>query len=118
MKNEVTAQLWRDRIAACKVSGFTVTEYCRQNNVQKKSYYYWKRRLAITAAVSSSADSSKDTAADWLSVETSSSRSISEALPLQSTLVVRVSGAEIEVGADFNPVLLRAVVSALGPQSC
>lgn len=114
MKNEANASVWRARMAACKDSGLQVTEFCLQNGLRTRGYFYWKRRLARTDNAASSERATNTLSTDWLCVEPNA--------PLapvrQQTLTVKISGAEIEVGADFNPSLLRSVVIALGALPC
>ena len=40
---------WTKIIQDCQASGMTVVAWCRQNNVNAKSYYYWLRKLRIMA---------------------------------------------------------------------
>jgi hypothetical protein len=44
-KTEFRLKQWAKIIQACQASGTTVTAWCRENNVNVKSYYYWLRRL-------------------------------------------------------------------------
>ena len=39
---------WTARITACCGSGMTVREWCRENDLSEKTYYYWQRRLFDT----------------------------------------------------------------------
>jgi hypothetical protein len=116
MKNVSKAGLWKERLVECRRSGLTVIEYCRRNSIPTKSYYYWKLRLAASYASISAGEPTLSGAAPtaWLCIEPSSSASPCP----RASLTVRVSGAEIEVGTDFNPGLLRAVVEALRVQQC
>ena len=41
--------LWIDRIRACRLSGMTVNQWCRENDVGCKSYYYWLRKIRLEA---------------------------------------------------------------------
>ena len=38
--------LWIERIKACKSSGMTATDWCGQNGISVKSYYYWHNRIS------------------------------------------------------------------------
>ena len=44
-KNQMRAENWRTLIQACRQSGQTVVNWCEQNNVNPKTYYYWLRKL-------------------------------------------------------------------------
>jgi len=112
MKSDTRANLWRERMSACKSSGLSVTEYCRQNGLRARGYYYWKLRLAKTDDCTSAPTSSSDPNSTWLCVETETVQPASQ----RQSLTVKICGAEIEVGPDFNAVLLRSVVHALGAQ--
>lgn len=39
------AQVWGRRIAACRSSGMTVREWCGQEGLSEKTYYYWQHKL-------------------------------------------------------------------------
>ena len=45
IKEDVKWQKWKEQISAQVSSGLTVREWCRQNNVNEKSYYYHLRRV-------------------------------------------------------------------------
>lgn len=38
-------EVWGQRIAACRSSGMTVREWCSQEGLSEKTYYYWQRKL-------------------------------------------------------------------------
>lgn len=44
-KNQMRAENWRTLIQACRQSGQTVVNWCEQNNINSKTYYYWLRKL-------------------------------------------------------------------------
>ena len=37
--------VWAERISSCRNSGMTVREWCNENQLSQKTYYYWQRRL-------------------------------------------------------------------------
>jgi len=43
----VRESLWRDRFEKQKSGGLTVRDFCRQNKLSEKSYYYWQRKLRL-----------------------------------------------------------------------
>ncbi len=115
MKDTHLAQVWRDRFIAYSESGLTVTDFCLTNSLDKRSYYYWKRRVAkIDGCVGDKA--LLPAPSGWINFPSDARNSAPS--PPGHTLVVKISGAEIEVDASFNASLLRAVVAALGSQSC
>ena len=43
--HQATLNEWAYRIKEQKSSGLSVSEWCRQNNLSKDKYFYWKRQL-------------------------------------------------------------------------
>ena len=37
--------LWTERVAACRSSGKSVRQWCQENGIAEKTYYYWQRRI-------------------------------------------------------------------------
>ena len=52
VRNEYRKQQWRQIIRECQSSGLSNKEYCRQQGISEKSYYYWLRKLRSAAAES------------------------------------------------------------------
>lgn len=42
-------KLWSERVAACRSSGISVRQWCRENGISEKTYYYWQHRLFESA---------------------------------------------------------------------
>ena len=40
--------LWSERVKACRTSGLTVSQWCKQENIPLSSYYAWQRKLFQT----------------------------------------------------------------------
>ena len=45
VKKQVDDAEWTERIQSCRESGMTVSEWCRNNNINLKTYYYHPRKL-------------------------------------------------------------------------
>ena len=43
MKHAVKLAEWSEKVQACRSSGMTVKEWCKQNQVCCKTYYRWER---------------------------------------------------------------------------
>jgi transposase-like protein len=39
------SELMRTHIAACKASGKTVEDYCKEHELKPSNYYYWRKKL-------------------------------------------------------------------------
>ena len=50
IRNEYRKQQWTQIIRECQGSGLSNKEYCRQQGISEKTYYYWLRKLRSEAA--------------------------------------------------------------------
>ena len=50
VQNEYRKQQWAQIIRECQSSGLSNKEYCRQQGILEKTYYYWLRKLRSEAA--------------------------------------------------------------------
>ena len=46
VKNEVKLKMWSETIKVCTSSGLTVSEWCRNNGINVKTYYYRLRKVS------------------------------------------------------------------------
>jgi hypothetical protein len=107
MSNE-NREVWRKRIDDLARSGLTVAKWCELNGTTPRQYGYWRKKLG-------SAAKQRTAPAKWVAV------AIAEPAPSPTSpsgLTVRIAGAEIPLQPGFDPVLLRAVVEALGAAPC
>ncbi len=42
---QVKIEYWLEVIHKCRASGLTNTEFCKQNNISEKSYYYYLAKI-------------------------------------------------------------------------
>ncbi len=45
MKSKIKFDYWKKTIEDCQASEKTVVAYCKENNVNEKTYYYWLRKI-------------------------------------------------------------------------
>ena len=45
MKSKIKLEHWKKIIEDCQASGKTVVAYCKKNDVNEKTYYYWLRKI-------------------------------------------------------------------------
>lgn len=50
IRNEYRLQQWADMIRACRESGMSIKEFCRQNGISEKTYYYRLHKLRQTVS--------------------------------------------------------------------
>ncbi|AHF09280.1 MULTISPECIES: IS66 family insertion sequence element accessory protein TnpA [Dehalobacter] len=36
---------WSERISSCRNSGISIRQWCLENGIVEKTYYYWQRRV-------------------------------------------------------------------------
>ena len=104
-KNEFRAQQWVKIIKQQKNSGMTVTAWCSENNVNLKTYYYWLRKLRLTAVQGKAEEQS--VVPVQLNPEHSQARSLDKAIYLQ------INGVTVEISDGTSPETITAVLTAL-----
>ena len=50
VREEYRLQQWRQIVQQCRESGLNNRDFCRQNGITEKTYYYWLRKLRMAAA--------------------------------------------------------------------
>ena len=120
--HQVHLQEWTVRFADQKASGFTVRQWCEQNNLSFHTYNYWKHFLKeevveqvlpdivpLTVPALSDSDSSLETATP----EIRANRAIRSN---GSNIKLQINGVSIEIDAsvseEFLIKLIRAVCHA------
>lgn len=96
-------QLWSKRIAACRNSGMTVKEWCSQEGLSEKTYYYWQHKLYRMV-------SENDTEFVEISAE-QTAVSVN-----QFTATVRVGAIQADIYSGADEATLTALLRAL--KSC
>lgn len=105
---------WATRVTEFKTSGQTAAAWCSTHHLKLHQLKYWLRRQNnLSMAAASTAVKAAATPTRWLSVEGSAS----EAVNLQTPLLIRVGKATIEIVPGFDPELLADAVQALA-KSC
>lgn len=45
IKHQTLMQEWSERIRECRSSGKSVAEWCGENGIKTKTYYYWEKQF-------------------------------------------------------------------------
>lgn len=61
LTHAVRLEQWTTIVQNCANSGLTKKEWCRQNNIKTKTYYYWQRRVRKHALMMGNNSSVPDT---------------------------------------------------------
>jgi hypothetical protein len=112
-----TQQRWRERIAAQRSSGLSVTEFCRREEIGKAGFYYWKRRvdmrsregfLELKVAPLSQVEAEARAEATSVSVPSSAVPGTFPAIGVHLA-----NGRMLAVPAGFDPVHLARLIAAV-----
>jgi hypothetical protein len=94
-------QVWEGRIAAYQASGQSASEWCAMHQLLPRQLWYWLRKFKTTKA-------SVTLSSQWMAINVDKRFEEKE-----TSLLVRIGSAEIEVKSGYNPALLSDVVRTL-----
>ena len=101
---DVRTQSWASIVTECNRSALSKQEWCRQNNVSIKSFYYWQRKLRREAVQHSGF------------AEVTVDPQFFDTRPEQTAAVIALPGVHIEImntaTKDFLQKLVRALKDA------
>ena len=96
VRNPENIDLWQKRIRECQNSGMTVMNWCSENGISNKTYYYWHRKLTKLQEMQSETASSV-----FFEVNQSKYRCSEVAATLRTGMLQ----ADIYTGADERIIL-------------
>lgn len=108
--HEVRRQKWALVMQERRESGLTIRDFCREQGIKEKTFFYWQRRLR--EAVCEKLALGEETAI--ASVPSFAEVQIPMDSPGRDMIRVRLGDAEVEIGGDVSPVAIEAVLRALG----
>ena len=93
MTKEELRKQWCDRVEEFKASGKTQAEWCKENNINKRTFNYWYRKFY-------NSDSIKNRSNSWISMKFD--KSLKEREP--SVISVKIGNAIIQIspGVDVD----------------
>lgn len=89
------------QVQDCLSSGLSAKEWCKENDVSVKTFYYWKRRTDIS--------NKKDT--QWIDLSKSTESGSAYAACEYDPIIVRVGNFTIELGGAFDEKRLEGVLA-------
>ena len=111
LTQEVRLRHWAEQMHNRGISGLSIREWCRQQGIAEKTYYYWQRKLRAAAAeqLAQKTDSSRQALAPvgWTAIETIETKTNAAALP------VEIGNCRILVNSDTDMSLLAKVCKSL-----
>lgn len=90
--------VWTQRIADCRSSGKSVKNWCQENDISEKTYYYWQRRIFKIAQ-------------EQQEMEFAELHSFRPVSPVAAS--VEISGMNVQVYAGADEPTLSALFRAL-----
>ena len=96
-------RMWRSRIKAWESSGLSQVEYCRQKDLSRCQFTYWKCRLLR-----------KETPVRFVPILRKSVRSLVHGDSQAPIKLIIDSRYEIEIGDGFSPDTLSTLIRTLG----
>ena len=108
VKNQLRAENWRTLIKTCQQSGQTVVNWCAQNNINTKTYYYWLRKLRTQELDGKvlPVPEEKPVALKKLEVQAPVANT-------QAAVIIRLPNATVEVVEGTSQQTIQAVLLAL-----
>ena len=109
-KNKMRAENWRALIQACQQSGQTVVNWCEQNNINQKTYYYWLRILRAQEL------DGKELPVPIPEENPVVFKQLEVQTPVAGTraaVIIRLSSATVEVAEGTSQATVEAVLLAL-----
>ena len=101
-KKEIRLQEWQERIKECRSSGLPVTQWCQENNIGIKRYYYWHRKLWKREVRQFAEAERKNEPMQFARIEVQSTGN--------HEIKIQKNGWIIEVGNGADPQMLRQIM--------
>ena len=89
---------WRTRISAQERGGISVKQFCQQQGLTERSFYYWRKRLQTTRSMR------------FALVEAEPRRGTAEHAAVE---LVLTTGERLQISAGVDAATLRQVLEAL-----
>ena len=99
IKNEVNLKEWSEMIQNCQSSGLTITQWCENNNLKIKTYYYRLRKVRERLCEVKETHQIVPVSVPKLKIE--------------SRIIIEAAGVRAEVCGDVSPELLRTLIGSL-----
>jgi hypothetical protein len=108
-KAEFRLRQWTKIIQDCQSSNLTVTDWCNQNNIGAKSYYYWLRKLRLkTCEETEFSLSTKKQAIVPLQLS-----SLQANTPINPVVTIHIGSTSIDIVEGTSQSMIEAVLKSL-----
>ena len=126
---EIRTEQWRQIVLEANGSSLTKKEFCRQNGIKEKQFYYWQRKIrrqessrlrleATLAPVESTSVVSSCSSSSFVTVnlsepEDTSSLPLSLSSTFQPELMIQMNGVNLFVVSSVHEETLQSVIRVL-----
>jgi len=119
-KHQLKLEQWRKTILECRSSGIAVRTWCREKQINMKTYYRWEKEVWASASKEITCrDTVNTTVTETTFTEISMAKENSFACMLTESpaITLHYSGCVLEIRNGTDSVLLQNTLSAIG-KSC
>lgn len=109
---DIRLDQWTKLVQSCTSSGLSKKEWCCQNNIKQKTYYYWQRRVRKQALALQETRVPSDTSLTEITFDGHDSGCASgsaEHHTFRPDIVIRSASLTIEISNSASSSLLAAV---------
>jgi hypothetical protein len=116
--HEYNLKLWISRICDCRSSGKSVRDWCSDNGIGIKTYYYWMRKIKQEAFDSLPADRKVkvlDTVSSYPASSFAEFRLPDETVSsnLSSAVILHLNGATLEIHNGASDTVIESTLRVL-----
>ena len=117
-KRQVNEEKWLSLIRECRSSGLTVIDWCNQNRISIKGYYYWIAKFRKRAIEDLPRMTKHQLLPSNIEITEVSlpSKQVSEISPVEdktTPALIRFGNTIIEVNNSASPELIESIIKAV-----
>ncbi len=103
--HEMRMKHWMQIIAQRQNSGLLVKDFCEQQDIPIKQYYYWQHKIRLRFASAQAPETEKEEGPTLVP--------LSAAIPVQDSLIVRCGAFSLEITEHTSERLLQKALLLL-----
>lgn len=111
IKHQTLMQEWSERIRECRSSGKSVAEWCGENGIKTKTYYYWEKQFISQVMEQKHLPEGKQEKARLVQIQPDQLPCTPE--PSTGSIVVRCGMTAIELPVGTSMDAISSLVAAL-----
>ena len=108
-EHEAMLAEWRERIRECQSSGLPIYYWCKENGINKKTYYRWKRKIRERDCVETGIEPVKQAEIQFSEIP----NIYLEPEKKAACISVQKNGWTIEIQNHANPELVSIIIGTV-----